>query len=464
MVNYLKAAKLWNCGMKTDIIEIVSSCKCQLAFPPTPNPVVGIVPPPNDAQTHLSLDIISLSGLNFLHIIDHATRWSEISHISRKELSVQISALRRVQLHTHGVPQTIQADQEYNKSLFLEFCQEYGITLIPVAENAHESNGLIERANRTLRSHYLRLRAYDQKTHTIDLVHEAVYAKNINRGGRIASSYELLYNRSPRLYGTRTPESSKIPSIPEYNAHICRARVNTMLRSQVREVQPLDIGESVYFWRDSDGWLGPATIITITDYNIELMHNGKIKTSSPNRVRSINLDTLDHEPDQIHSQSPHNDPSSQPLTSTNTLTPWDTDSQDWTDLPNNDLSQEPPILPDNDLSQEPTILGNNDLSQEPPIPPSHDLAQESPDLLNDDISSQPMNTSSHTSVARTNAIPTAESRSVLREGNEFLERTGVPATRLRSHNNSQFTHPSSFDELPSTFVTTPKNPITPQER
>ena len=177
IANYLKSAGLWDRSLKSRITTIINSCKCQLASPPAPHAVIGLEPPPNEPQSHLSIDIIQLSGINFLHSLDRATGWSEIGRLSRRDLRIQIDTFRHIQLNRHGVPQTIMADKEYNKELFLDFCRQEGIAFISTAANAHEANGAIERANRSLRSHYDRLRAYNQRASTSELAHEAVFGK-----------------------------------------------------------------------------------------------------------------------------------------------------------------------------------------------------------------------------------------------------------------------------------------------
>lgn len=66
-------------------------------------------------------------------------------------------------------------------------------------ENAHQSNDAIERANRTLRSYFDRLRLCDKRAAVVDLVQESTYGKIINRGRKLASSFELLFQRTPLL-------------------------------------------------------------------------------------------------------------------------------------------------------------------------------------------------------------------------------------------------------------------------
>lgn len=68
----------------------------------------------------------------------------------------------RSQLHTNGVPETVKCDREFNKAEFAKFCELGNLRMISVAANAHEVNGAVERANRSTRSHFDRMREFDQ--------------------------------------------------------------------------------------------------------------------------------------------------------------------------------------------------------------------------------------------------------------------------------------------------------------
>lgn len=51
-----------------------------------------------------------------------------------------------------------------------------------------------------------------------------------------------------------------------------------------------NIGDEVCFWRDDKGWLGPGPATKVDSYGIEVMHNGRTKSSSFNRVSSLGND------------------------------------------------------------------------------------------------------------------------------------------------------------------------------
>lgn len=84
-----------------------------------------------------------------------------------------------------------------------------GDNLLPVPADAHEANGLIERANRTLRSRYDRLSACDQRAHTNVIMQEAAYAKNISRG-QLGIRFQI------DIWAGTTPAWGRISSSPNH--------------------------------------------------------------------------------------------------------------------------------------------------------------------------------------------------------------------------------------------------------
>lgn len=291
MENYIRAAGLWHGSMQNTIAEIIQQCGCQLAFAPKPHVKVGVRPPSTEPQACISIDVIHLEGKNYIHSIDECTTWSEAGCIPNKSMESQIRVLKRMQHLRHGAPRTIRCDNEYNNTEFKEFCKQYGTELIPTAANDHEANGLIENANRTLRSFYDRLRCCDKKSTGEAIIAEALYGKNISLGSKSASAFELLYGRRPRLL---SPIDDRLPppvSIQEHAENAARRRLKKMLRTPVYKMEDIAVGDIVAIWRDASGWLAPARVTKATPYYYEVIHNNRVKTSGINRTRKVSTDT-----------------------------------------------------------------------------------------------------------------------------------------------------------------------------
>ena len=271
-----------------DLIEdVIQQCSCNLAFAPRPHAKVGARPPSTEPQANISIDVVHLGGKNFIHAVDECTSWSEVGHISSKAMDVQIRVLYRMQHLRHGPPKTIRCDNEYNNKDFQAFCATNETQLIPVAADDHEANGLVENANRTLRSFYDRFRCCDKKSTAEAVVAEAVYGKNISLGSRNVSAFELLYSRRPPLLPALRDHLPPPMSIEENSKNVARRRVNKMLRTQVRKQQEINVGDTVAIWRDASGWIAPARVTKITPYYYEVTHNGRVKTSGINRTKLI---------------------------------------------------------------------------------------------------------------------------------------------------------------------------------
>ena len=231
--NYIRAAGMWDKSLKRFIDDVLLSCPCRLAFAPSPHPKVASRPPSSSPQSRISIDVIKLGGKNFLHSVDECTLWSEAAVIYRKSMDIQISALRRIQQLRHCPPGTIRCDREYDNSKFRAFCSETNTALIPVAANDHEANGLIENANRTLRSFFDRIRACDRRSPCEVIVSDAMYGKKICAGSKGTSAFELLYGRRPQIMPSLDSLLPTPMSIATHAQHSARRRLQKMLRTRV---------------------------------------------------------------------------------------------------------------------------------------------------------------------------------------------------------------------------------------
>eukprot|EP00171_Calliarthron_tuberculosum_P018277 IDg18277t1 len=284
MSDWIRAAGRWDKELGAHIDSLLLSCKCKIARSPTPHPVVSTRVPNRDKQSEIALDLIKIDGASFLHVVCKCTGWSETGGLKRKELKEQIRVLRRIWINRHGAPLKIYGDNEYNKAEFLALCELIGAEFIPIAANDHEANGSIESANRTLRSYCRRLRSEDQKSSLADIVNEATFGKNIAKGSKLASSFELMYGKKPRIYDKYDDINASPITIEQNNRRTAQKRMNEMLRSNVRSYDDIKIGDHVYYWRDQHRWIGPALVVERNDTTVTVMHNKKLKTSSLNRV------------------------------------------------------------------------------------------------------------------------------------------------------------------------------------
>ena len=107
-------------------------------------------------------------------------------------------------------------------------CNELRIKLTPVAFNDHEANGSIESANRDLRHIYLRLRSENSTPSLSCILSESTCGKNMTKGNKLASSFEILYGRYPPIL-TNVPDKRPIVTLDQHKAHISKTRIQKCL-------------------------------------------------------------------------------------------------------------------------------------------------------------------------------------------------------------------------------------------
>lgn len=127
-------------------------CACRLSFSLSSHRIVAAQTPLKESQQHVSSDVIYYEGTSSLHSVELCITWSEVPYFSRRGIYLQISVFQQMQLLRHGRPNSIKCNPEYDNNLFSRFCEESDITLFLVAASVQEGSGLIETANRTLRS------------------------------------------------------------------------------------------------------------------------------------------------------------------------------------------------------------------------------------------------------------------------------------------------------------------------
>ena len=289
--NYLQSAKLWNSNLVEPLRTILNNCPCVLQKPPPSHSVISSRPPNDGVHGEISVDIISLGGHLYLHVIDRSTRWSELGHLPSKRLETQIRIFKSIYLYRHGPPSSIRGDEEYNKPEFLHFCESIETNFIAIAANHHEANGVIERANRTIRMYYDKLRLAHGKSSVHECVERATFAKNICRNADSVSPFERLYGRTANIMqglpsiihpniASSLPNPNSVTTSRESSKRVKRA-----IKSQLRCPIKPSIGDMVYFWRDKQRWLGPARVLNLGDHAALLNHNGHKKIADFSRIK-----------------------------------------------------------------------------------------------------------------------------------------------------------------------------------
>ncbi|GBM29862.1 Retrovirus-related Pol polyprotein from transposon 412 [Araneus ventricosus] len=109
----------------------------------------------------MSLDIlgpfpVTTKGNRYvLVLMDYFTKWPEAIPIPDQEASTVAEELVRSRISGYGVPMILHSDQStnFNSALFTELCKILGILKTRTTALQSESDGMVERFNRTILNH-----------------------------------------------------------------------------------------------------------------------------------------------------------------------------------------------------------------------------------------------------------------------------------------------------------------------
>lgn len=210
---------MWHNSLDQVFIDGISLYKSILAIPTRSQDVAITTASRIEVQACLNFDVIKLGEQNFFHLVDRTTRWSKLRPLSNCKLFKQVCNFKCVQLFRHDCPTSEQFDGKYNIGAFASFCKKMNIDLVCMLAYWHESNGAVERANRTLRSYFDHLHLFNKRAPVVEISLKATYGLNINRGSHIASAFELMLNRAPTISGSenRPFNSAFCPGVMQEN-------------------------------------------------------------------------------------------------------------------------------------------------------------------------------------------------------------------------------------------------------
>jgi hypothetical protein len=148
-------------GMHADVKKYVQKCSCQMNKPTGKTKFVQMaVQKAKQILEWMQLDFIdfgkpSRHGNNhILVIVDRYSKWVEIIATQTKDMATVVRIFKERILHRLGCPKNILADNAF-KGDFATFCDQNGINLEHSQAHQSNTNGLVERMNRTIQE-YLR--------------------------------------------------------------------------------------------------------------------------------------------------------------------------------------------------------------------------------------------------------------------------------------------------------------------
>ena len=222
------------------------------------------------------------NNIYFLHVIDHATRYSAASVIRSKKAEVIVSQFFKIWIAVFGCPLKVLSDNggEFANQMFLDMCDNLNITFLTTAAEAPWSNGLVEKHNEVLGATVCKI--LEDINCSLDIALAwAVNAKNTLHNIHGFSSHQLVFGCNPNL---PTVLSDKLPALEGVTQSQCIAdhlnslhkarqefirlesseRLRRALRSKVRTHNNIRYfqGEEVFYKREGEKtWRGSGKVI-----------------------------------------------------------------------------------------------------------------------------------------------------------------------------------------------------------
>lgn len=287
----IKDKKLLN--LVDEITEECSTCKHFRRSPA--RPVVGL-PTAHVFNEVVAMDLkVFKQGLYFLHLIDHASRYSQgvVIRNKRKETVVQGLVTHWVQLF--GAPGKFLSDNggEFFNEEFVELAEKFNIKVKVTAAESPWSNGMCERHNGLVALNVSKI--LDECDCSVETaLGWALSAKNSLTNVSGFSPNQLVFGRNPTypcILDNKAPANSKIchSKIVEDNLRALRLARENHIKAEANEKlsralnrqtrsysdQTFCSGDKVYFKRAaSNQWSGPATVLGKDGQTYLLKHGG----------------------------------------------------------------------------------------------------------------------------------------------------------------------------------------------
>ena len=144
-----------------------------------------------------------------LHVTDHHTKYSWLFALHNKTAEEVLAKLKEL-FWLFGFPKTLHTDngKEFKNKLMQEFCQEHGIQKVHGAPRKPQTQGLVERNNRTVEENLTNILKENQAELTTwcSRLGEAAYKKNITIHRAVKETpYRLVFGIDPKKENKENP-------------------------------------------------------------------------------------------------------------------------------------------------------------------------------------------------------------------------------------------------------------------
>ena len=298
-----------------DLMSLVDkTCETCARFKRTPlRPVVGLSLA-KDFNDTVSMDLKFFEQTIFLHMIDHATRYSSVCVIPNKRQDTVIQKIFEHWIAIFGPPKMILSDNglEFNNAAMRELGNLLNIEIKTTAAESPWSNGITERHNAII-ANMMKKILFDRKCSVELALLWAVSAKNSLSNVFGYSPNQLVFGKNPNLPSVLTDDPPALENVSSseliakhLNAVISarkafvEAEANDKLkRALARKVRPstsliYEVGDKVFYKRkDDDKWRGPGNVIGKEKHQVFVKHGGVYVRVNPCHLRHVKEDIVD---------------------------------------------------------------------------------------------------------------------------------------------------------------------------
>ena len=225
--------------MVTDVTKKCDICKRYKRTPP--RPVVSFLLATEFNET-VALDLKTFHGSGYmLHMIDHATRYSQACFIKNKQSSTIVKSILQFWISIFGSSRKFLSDNggEFVNQEFNELAEKFNISVLTTAAESPWSNGLCEKHNGIIAD--MIQKTMNDGVHELELaIHWCVAAKN-------SLQNVLFYGYSPnQLVFGRNPN---YPAV--YSDHLPAQNQSTMSEHILRNLRALHISRESFIKQES---------------------------------------------------------------------------------------------------------------------------------------------------------------------------------------------------------------------
>ncbi len=294
------------------VSERCSTCRIFKTTPPRPAVSFPIASTFNEV---VALDLKSLDSSIILHMIDHATRYSQACIIPNKKKRTIVQAILNHWIAIFGSPQKFLSDNggEFVNDEFIELAEQFNITVLTTAAESPWSNGLCERHNGILADLIQKTQRDTNGSLEMCLLW-AISVKNTSTNVYGFSPNQLVFGKNPNLPNVMEDKPPAGNDCSEYlrktldclqkarqgftNQQACE-RLRRALSKKTRTQYIFNNGDQVYYKRDdSRKWHGPAKVLGKDSQNYLLKNGGTYVRVHPCRMQHTENEDTPNETNQ----------------------------------------------------------------------------------------------------------------------------------------------------------------------